>query len=138
MKQEVKIWIRGLQKGDGTEEVMETAAFGEFCTVAGKYYLKYEELSEEGDSTRTLIKITDETIEVTKRGYTESKMIFVRGMMTRVDYHTPYGTIAMAVDTQELGYKVTEQGITVEIQYDLYLDGEKMSVNEMQIRAGDF
>ena len=86
MKKEVRIHITGIQRNEEAEELVESAAFGDFDTIAGKYYLKYEELSEEGGITKTIIRISDHSIEVMKHGDAESKMIFCPGKLTETDY----------------------------------------------------
>ena len=40
MKKEVRIHITGIQRNEEAEELVESAAFGDFDTLAGKYYLK--------------------------------------------------------------------------------------------------
>ena len=38
MKKEVRIHITGIQRNEEAEELVESAAFGDFDTIAGKYY----------------------------------------------------------------------------------------------------
>lgn len=135
MKREVKIQVRGLQRGEEAEETVETAAFGEFARIGGSYCLKYDELSEDGDVVKTLIKISDKGMEVIKRGSIESKMAFIPQMVTETDYSTCYGTLAMAVDTSRTEFEITESSITLEIEYALYLNGSLASENLLNIEA---
>ena len=102
LKREVKIQIKGIQRNEEAEESIETAAFGEFDQTGENYYLKYEELSEDGEITKTLIKIYDKNIEVIKRGSIESKMVFIPNTVTETDYSTCYGVLAMSVTDKVL------------------------------------
>lgn len=135
MKREVRIQITGVQKNDENEEIVETAAFGDFAVLGEKLCVKYEELSEEGDITKTLIKISDESVEVMKRGYVESKLVFAEGKVTETDYNTPYGIFAMSVDTARAAYELTEEGVSVDIEYTLFLNGEPVSINRLNMKA---
>lgn len=135
LKREVKIQIKGIQKNEEAEEIIETAAFGEFDQTNENYYLKYEEVSEDGEITKTLIKIQDKNIEVIKRGSIESKMVFIPNEVTETDYSTCYGVLAMAVHTMHTEFHVTEQKVEVEIEYILYLNGTIVSVNFLNIEA---
>jgi len=135
LKREVKIQIKGIQRNEDAEEIIETAAFGEFDWTDENYYLKYEELSEDGEITKTLIKMKDKNIEVIKRGSIESKMVFIPNVVTQTNYNTCYGVLAMAVNTIHTAFHVTEDGVTAEIEYVLYLDGTMVSVNFLNIEA---
>lgn len=135
LKKEVKIQIKGIQRNEEAEEIIETAAFGEFDQTGENYYLKYEELSEDGEITKTLIKIHDKNIEVIKRGSIESKMLFIPNEVTETDYSTCYGILAMAVSTIRTAFRVTENGAAAEIEYVLYLNGTMVSVNFLNIEA---
>lgn len=135
MKKEVKIQVKGLQRDEEAEEKVETAAFGE-CDITGEgCCLKYDEISEDGNVTKTLIRITKERIEVIKRGAIESEMIFVPGTVTETKYNTCYGVLDMAVDTAHAEYEMMEEGIRAEIGYVLYLNGSRISVNLLNITA---
>ncbi len=135
MKKEVRIHITGIQRNEEAEELVESAAFGDFDTIAGKYYLKYEELSEEGGITKTIIRISDHSIEVMKHGDAESKMIFCPGKLTETDYATSYGNLSMSLNTSLASYELTEEGICARIEYTLSLNGSFVSVNQLNIEA---
>ena len=135
MKREVHITIRSVQKDEDNEEVIESAAFGEFSVVGHTYVLRYDELSEEGDVTKTLIKLSDKGIEVVKRGNTNSKMKFLGGEVTESDYETIYGTLQMAIQTYSAGFEMTEDNVIAEVDYLLYLNGQLVSRNFLQIEA---
>ncbi len=135
LKREVKIQIKGIQRNEEAEESIETAAFGEFDQTGENYYLKYEELSEDGEITKTLIKIYDKNIEVIKRGSIESKMVFIPNTVTETDYSTCYGVLAMSVSTLHTAFRMEENSVTAEIEYILYLNGTMVSVNFLNIEA---
>lgn len=135
MKRDVHITIRGVQKDEENEEVIESAAFGEFSEVGNTYVLRYDEISEDGDVTKTLIKLSDKGIEVVKRGNTNSKMEFLGGEVTESDYETIYGTLQMAIQTHSVGFEMTEENVIAEVDYLLYLNGQMISRNFLQIEA---
>lgn len=77
----------------------------------------------------------DKNIEVIKRGSIESKMVFIPNTVTETDYSTCYGVLAMSVSTLNTAFYVTEDSVTVEIEYILYLNGTMVSVNFLNIEA---
>ncbi|MDY5576230.1 MAG: DUF1934 domain-containing protein [Lachnospiraceae bacterium] len=135
MKREICISIKGIQKSEEGEELVETAAFGEFSCIGDTVFLKYDELSEEGAVTKTLIKIKNTCVEVTKCGYMESKMVFIPHTVTETDYSTPYGMLAMSLDTEDVAYNIEEKGVRIQITYLLYLNGTLVSKNQLNIEA---
>lgn len=135
MKREVHITIKGVQRDEENEEVIESAAFGEFSEVGKTCVLKYDEMSEDGDVTKTLIKLSGKGIEVIKRGNTNSKMEFYGGQVTENDYETMYGTLKMSVQTMSVGYELNEENVIAEVDYVLYLNDQMISRNFLQIEA---
>lgn len=135
MKRDVQINIKGIQKNEEAQEILESAAFGEFGLIGSTYCLRYEEISEDGDTIRTLIKISGERIEVIKKSAVESKMMFVVGETTYTQYNTPYGMLEMALETTKADFEVSEDCLSIDLEYLLYLCGEFVSVNSLSIRA---
>jgi uncharacterized beta-barrel protein YwiB (DUF1934 family) len=135
LKKEVRITIKGIQKNEEAEEVMETAAFGEFAIVGSSYYLRYEEISEEGETIKTMIKLSEDRVEVTKKNGVDSKMIFVVGQTTSTDYATPYGTLQMEMETERADFGLVDDCLEVNLEYSLYLNGEFVSINVLHIEA---
>ena len=127
--------IKGVQRDEENEAVIESAAFGEFSKVGNTYVLRYDEISEDGDVTKTMIKLSDTGIEVVKRGNTNSKMQFRGGEVTENDYETVYGTLQMAIQTMSLGFEMTEENVIAEVDYLLYLNGQMISRNFLQIEV---
>jgi uncharacterized beta-barrel protein YwiB (DUF1934 family) len=135
MKRDVQIKIAGIQNDGEQEEVIETIVFGEFHKIGNSYCLKYEELSEEGDAVRTLVRVSDEGIEVNKWGNTSSKMVLIENRVTQSDYGTPYGIIRMSMDTMATSYELEENSFVVQAEYALHLDGQFISTNRLLVEA---
>lgn len=135
MKRDVQISILGIQNDGGDEERIETAAFGEFMLLGNSYCLKYEEVSEDGDVLKTLIKISNDGMEVIKQGSTSSKMVFRKGCVTETDYETPYGVLHMSMDTSEVLFQLEEDGASVQAEYILCLNGSPVSLNRLRINV---
>ena len=54
MKKEVRIHITGIQRNEEAEELVESAAFGDFDTIAGKYYLNMKNFPRKAASRKRL------------------------------------------------------------------------------------
>lgn len=135
MKREVKIQISGIQRSEEGTEQLNTAAFGYFATLAGKLILRYEEFSESGEVMKTMIKISEHEIVVTKKGDIESEMVFIPGKVTQTNYQTPYGAFLMQLHTMTVQHEQTEDGVEAAIEYQLIIQGELVSVNQLNIHA---
>ncbi len=134
-KREVQIAIKGIQRDEENEEIIESAAYGEFCQMGDFYVLKYDEICENGDSNKTMLKLSQQGIEVVKRGSTNSKMQFWGGQITECDYETVYGTIPMSIQTVSVGFEVNEEGVIAEVDYYLYYNGDMISRNFLQVEG---
>ena len=135
MVREVQILMKNIQCIQGEEDVIELAAFGQYGSIGNANYLKYEELSEEGDSIQTVIKFAGQTVEVLKRGAICSKMIFNEGTWQQTQYETPYGVFLMTMHTTEVLLEETEEGVNIVLSYYIYMDEELVSENKMRIEA---
>lgn len=132
---EVQISMKNIQCIQGEEDVIELAAFGQYGSIGNANYVKYEELSEEGDSIQTVIKFAGQTVEVLKRGAICSKMIFTEGTWQQIQYETAYGVFEMMMHTTGVSVEETEERINIALSYYIYMDKELVSENKVSIDA---
>ena len=121
MKDKVYIKIKGLaleeQSVDGsiTEEAdnVEVISVGRHTSRNGKEYIKFEEVYDgASEKSLTIIKITDDSIEVSKKGAITTCMEFAKNKRTLSCYNTPYGSIDIAIFTSVLDIKREEDRIS--------------------------
>ena len=78
MTKDVIVTISGLQFAQETEtEPVEIVTAGSYYKKNGKHYIIYDEVMEgfEG-STKNIIKLTEDSLDVTKKGVTNVHMVF--------------------------------------------------------------
>ncbi len=128
MKKEVLLSISGLhmlEEEDGDVEVVTAADYYE---RGGKHYVLYEEVLEgmEGHISNT-IKIGEDSLEVLKRGLTNTRMIFEKGKKTLSRYHTPFGMLELGIFTKSVKAEESEEKIEVAVDYLLEVNAEQLA-----------
>lgn len=121
MTRQVRLTIKGIQKYPEElplETVTKTEA--EYFFRGNGHYILFEE-TQEGftQSIKSMLKIKENSVELTKKGLLQSRMVFERGLTYAVDYRTPFGSLPMELETKELYVNRTKELITVAIKYAL-------------------
>ena len=134
MKKNVVITVRGLQRQTDDEPV-EVISAGTYLRKENTHYLSYEEADEDGKITKNRIKITPESIEMTKQGGITTQMLFVTGQKHFACYETLFGELTLGMTTKSI--KVLEENgqISVALRYDLEVNGTHMSECELDIEV---
>lgn len=137
MKDKVFINIKGLQLASSSdpsyydqeeEDPIEIINVGTYSVINGKEYIKYEEVFE-GDKERctSLIKISENSVEITKKGNVSAHLSFIPGQKTMTFYETPYGNIYLGVFSRSIEMEREEDKLTIVIDYALELNYEQVS-----------
>lgn len=135
MTQEVLLTISGLQSMEFAEEGNEDNEPIEVITPAsyywknGKHYILFDELVEGIPGvTKNKIKITgDSALEVMKSGITNAHMIFEKNKSNVTYYNTPYGQMHVGIHTRDIYVAVSEELISVEVEYGLDVNHEALA-----------
>ena len=119
MTKDVLITICGIQKRDGeTDEPIETVTPGEYYFRNGKHYILYEEVQEGiAEVTKCMIKIGDDSVDLSKKGASGVHMIFQRDKKTRTSYQTPYGSLMLGFDSKMIRVLESEDMIHLNLEY---------------------
>lgn len=135
MKKNVVIIVRGLQRQVDDDEPVEVISAGTYLKKDTTHYLSYEEADEDGKITKNRIKITPDSIEMTKQGGITTQMIFTKGQKQYACYVTPFGELTLGMTTKYI--KVTEenQQLFAALRYDLEVNGTHMSECELDIEV---
>ncbi len=137
MNKDIKIVITGVSDNGNPEDIPEytrTEATGTFASLNEKNVVTYEERDEETQAlTKTLVKFDEESIEVTRRGSIESKLVFRCGKKYEAAYTTPYGSFTMATDTQYFKIEESDKKIDLHVTYNLEINNEFISRNSIVI-----
>lgn len=135
MKKNVVITVRGLQRQVDEDEPVEVISAGTYLRKDDTHYLSYEEADEDGKITKNRIKITPDSIEMTKQGGITTQMIFMMGQKQYACYETPFGELTLGMTTKHI--KVTEDNrqLFAALRYDLEVNGSHVSECELDIEV---
>lgn len=122
MNKKVCVKIAGLHsfESDSEDDKIETICFGNYYKRNGKHYIKYEESVGIGDAmAESLLKISEQELEIISQGQRSSHMVFTRGTKHHNMYQTPFGSLNVAVDTYEYSLQEEEDRLVADIKYGL-------------------
>lgn len=129
MTKEVLIGIKGLQMSaeNGSDEV-EVFVGGEYYFRNNKHYFLYDEVVEgTTETTRNVVKVAPDYMEVTKKGITNTHMVFEKNKKNITYYYTPYGSLLIGIDAGKVDIKELEEEILVDVDYALEMNCEKVA-----------
>ena len=145
MTKEVLVTISGLQFSPETENgPVEIITTGNYYKKNGKHYILYDEVQEGFDGvTKSVIKVNDDFLDVTKKGVTNVHMMFEKKRKNVTYYYTPYGSLLIGIDAKSVDVQETENDIDVKVNYELEVNYEHMAdccitMNIKSKDAGDF
>ncbi|MDI6604717.1 MAG: DUF1934 domain-containing protein [Thermoanaerobacteraceae bacterium] len=131
----VLVTVKGIQTNDQNEQgIIELVTEGKFLRKGDNYYIKYDESEISGmDGTTTTLKVSDDVITLIRFGSNQAKMIFKKDKRYQLDYITPYGKVLLGIKPYKLFVNMNENGGELEIKYDLDLNKEIVSNNELHL-----
>lgn len=137
MTREILLSIAGLHLADGEDGNIEVVTAGDYYNRGGKHYILYDEVTEGMDGhTSNVIKIGENSLEITKKGLLNTRLVVEKGKSHRTVYQTPFGDIELSLTGQELTVTETEERIDIRAEYVLAVNEENLSecTIEMNIR----
>ncbi|BCV23061.1 DUF1934 domain-containing protein [Moorella sp. Hama-1] len=135
MKKDVLVKVRGTQTNDlGEQDSIELITEGRFFIRDQHYYILYNETQLSGmEGTTTTLKVEPRRVTLNRMGTAEQKTTFETGILNAGFYVTPYGTMRISVLPSKVEVDLTEQGGSINLEYELQLGQEKVSDNQLQI-----
>ena len=127
MTKEVLINISGLQMDVDPENPIEMVTPGAYYLKNGKHYILYDELSEDNEVTKNVLKIGPNSVELTRKGPQGSHMIFEEGKENLSYYDTPFGSLLMGVNTSNIDWMEEEEQMRLQVDYDLSVNSDHVS-----------
>ncbi len=136
MTKEVELIIKGYQKYDTHEDNdLETRVAGEYYFRNGCHYILYEEQAEGfSQSTKSMLKLREGCLEMTRKGLVNTAMVFDRDKETVSHYKTPFGEFLLGIRTKSLRLLESEDAIHAEVAYALETDGRHMAECKISIQ----
>lgn len=134
MTKDVLVAIAGLQFEVQDNETVEIITPGEYYCRGDKHYVLYEEVLEEDNSiTKNTIKISDQQIDILRKGAVSVHMTFEENKNNITYYNTPFGQLLIGLNTYKIQKKVTEELIEIIINYGLDVNYSHVSDCEIKI-----
>lgn len=128
MTKDILLTISGLQFAageDGVGEPVEVVTPGDYYKKNEKHYVLYDEVMEgfEG-TTRNIIKVDADCLDITKKGVANVHMVFEKNKKNVSYYYTPFGSLLIGIDARQVEVAETDENIDVTVNYDLEVNYE--------------
>ncbi len=120
MTRKGQISVTGTQWDEaGGEQTTRTTATAEFHTGSGSSYILYEESTDDREIIKTMIKLKGSTLELTKKGAVNARMVFEPGKEHMTLYATPFGSLPLGILTDTVESAISEDGLQISAAYSL-------------------
>lgn len=105
-------------------------------TGEGGMVLSYQESELTGlEGTTTAFEIRDAQVILTRTGSVNSQMVFEEGRQHTSLYETPFGELAVDIQTSRLRHSLTERGGLMDLRYSISVDHTVTGRNAFRIRV---
>lgn len=128
MTKDVLITIRGVHTLDHEDNDVEMIVRGDYYQKNGKHYILYEEILEGAEErVKNVIKISPSSMDIIKKGVTNSRMLFEKNKKNLSCYSTPVGNLVIGIQANHFYVEEKENSIKVNVDYSLDINYEHMS-----------
>lgn len=106
---------------------------GLYSEKNGTRYILYDE-DMEGlkEAVRTKVKFNEKYVEIVRSKPVNNRMVFEENKINMTSYKTPYGNIALGINTREIAV-TDEEMLTLRLVYSLETEGGTVSENKITI-----
>ncbi len=130
MQKDTIITISGTQitLAEPEGEPLITTAAASYHYRDQKHYIMYDEMQENSsEAIHNTIKITDDRIELIKKGAVNVKLEFEKGQKVLSSYILPFGSLMLGILTKKLDINISDDLIECKIEYELEVSEEHVS-----------
>ena len=134
----VLLTIRSEQHFEGMEpDGVELMTEGTLTpTGEGGLLLSYQETALTGlEGTTTTFEVRGPQVILSRTGSVNSQMVFEEGKQHTSLYETPFGELAIDVQTSRLRHSLTERGGLMDLRYSISVDHSVTGRNAFRIRV---
>lgn len=134
----VLLTIRSEQHFEDTEpDSVELMTEGTLTpTEEGGLVLSYQESALTGlEGTTTTFEVRGPQVILSRTGSVNSQMVFEEGKQHTSLYETPFGELAIDIQTSRLRHSLTEQGGLMDLRYSISVDHSVTGRNAFKIRV---
>ena len=120
---------------DGDKSNIELTTTGNYSRVNGRWVLLYDEMSEDKTAViKTMIKVDDKSVTITRNGEGSSKLIMTEGERNMCHYRTQFGDILLGVYCNEVNNELSDCGGKILMSYTLDVNASVLSENKVTIK----
>lgn len=102
----------------------------------GEMVLSYQESELTGlEGTTTTFEVRGSQVILTRTGGVNSQMVFEEGKQHTSLYETPFGELAVDIQTSRLRHSLTERGGLMDLRYSISVDHAATGRNAFKIRV---
>jgi uncharacterized beta-barrel protein YwiB (DUF1934 family) len=126
----VEVFIKGIHSDENDLADMRINANGVYYYKNNKHYICYDDYDKEsGETSKSVIKIWNNNVELIKRGAGATHLYFEKGKLKNTYLQTVMGKLFISVDTKniEIIEYDEDDGIQVKIEYTLFVEKEMVS-----------
>lgn len=106
------------------------------ATGEGGLLLSYQESALTGlEGTTTTFEVRGSQVILSRTGSVNSQMVFEEGKQHTSLYETPFGELAIDVQTSRLRHSLTERGGLMDLRYSISVDHSVTGRNAFKIRV---
>ncbi|MCH5274665.1 MAG: DUF1934 domain-containing protein [Lachnospiraceae bacterium] len=126
MTKDVLLAIKGLQFDAAADQTnIQTIMAAEYYLRNNSHYIIYDEATEGSEqSTKNIIKLKGNSMELTKKGFVNVHMLFEENRKNLTNYSTPFGSILIGIDTKKVTLREEEKQILCNVDYALEINYE--------------
>lgn len=132
MKKDVWVEVTGIGEDSASSTAIPMP--GEYHFRGGRHYVIYEETAKESVS-KVMLNVSDRDVRVLRTGESRTELCFEEGKVHPARIQTPFGSLEMEAETGSLQVGFAEERITVEVNYDLSIRGEKADRRRLVIQV---
>ena len=135
MTKDVLITIRGVHTLDHEDNDVEMIVRGDYYQKNGKHYILYEEILEGAEErVKNVIKISPSSMDIIKKGVTNSRMLFEKNKKNLSCYSTPVGNLVIGIQANHFYVEEQENSIKVNVDYSLDINYEHIQHSSVWIK----
>ena len=102
---------------------------------ANGYTVTYFETDEELKGSKTVLKVSGNTIVMTRSGKYNTELIIEKEKRRSCFYETPYGELMMGVYTKNISSKMNENGGKLCFSYTIDFNNDLASENDLTVEV---
>ena len=119
-----RITVESHQRAGNEQDSTRMTACGQLTLQGKQTVISYVEEAEDSTRTDITVRATDTEVTVQRgRGPASSPLRLLLGQRCTCDYATPYGSFAITTHTRRIQNRLTKDGGTLTLVYDLEFGG---------------